>query len=817
MLNNKIRGSAIPWIFACFLAALLNRGAGAAVVLVSIVDSQSDEPIAGATIARLVGTESIKINNTLQTTATPIGVTNQHGEFNVNCDPAERSGFVVTAAGKAPRMFGFWGCIPATYQVKLNAAPPPLRGTILDSAGHPLAGATVRLSFSDFEILEPVRLFNFPNLSFSLDSTTDASGRFLAADSPLIAVTRITVRSGGIWNSVGPALDDPVWWNSGVDQMLRNGTFFGHTEPLPAGESALPSPPATQPSLTVHLRVLDAVTNLPIPKIRISPGGAISPDQAFRTLSQSALDLGGENVIWSFYDGAWSYFLRVEAEGYSATPTRMIKASEKSVDLVLKLTKASEATIAVRNPDGRSAPGAKAFLATPTISARVNSGSPQRDDQQPIAVAGADGIIRFSPPAEPYRLAIFSADGSAEVAPSAQSSAVKLQPWASIDLNIGSPRQLLGSAVVQIGSFITQDQGCWIDWSNNSVTDASGHVTIPTCRAAGLQIFVFGPKKPVNPGWRYVEAQSHPKPGEHLSWQLMAGNTTVRAVIKEYPGYKWSSLWIEPAGPAITLPTGVNELPVKERDLAVETAFKSAPAEKPATIFISEINVPPGPDGSISASGLGPGTYLIGGFAQPDVPPEQNSPATQPSQPPQLHWYFTIPNTQPANLDLGTVSPSISDAPALQIGQVVPDLNAKTFDGKPFSLRSCRGRWVLLDFWGTWCGFCVAEEPTLKDAYEGWAIDGRLIMVSTSVDDTAEQVRRHVEEKQLPWTQLVLGPRDKTDVPRKFAVDGYPTIMLISPEGKVVEMDLRGTSLRDALVKTLGPPAPPTHPAPQQQ
>src|ERR1019366_5163378 len=120
MLSNKTRGFAIPWIFGCFVVARLNCGAGALAVVVAIVDSQSHQPIAGATIARLVGTEGVKINNTLQTTATPIGVTNQHGEFKFDCDPAERSGFVVTAAGKAPRMFGFWGCVPTTYQVKLN-------------------------------------------------------------------------------------------------------------------------------------------------------------------------------------------------------------------------------------------------------------------------------------------------------------------------------------------------------------------------------------------------------------------------------------------------------------------------------------------------------------------------------------------------------------------------------------------------------------------------------------------------------------------------------------------------------------------------
>jgi thiol-disulfide isomerase/thioredoxin len=160
---------------------------------------------------------------------------------------------------------------------------------------------------------------------------------------------------------------------------------------------------------------------------------------------------------------------------------------------------------------------------------------------------------------------------------------------------------------------------------------------------------------------------------------------------------------------------------------------------------------------------------------------------------------------------LGTVSPIPSTPLTLRVGQVTPDLLATTLDGKQFSLRNLRGKWVLLDFWGTWCGFCIAEEPTLKDAYDGWSRDNRLAMVSASVDDTVEKVRRHVVENRLPWTQLVLGPREKTTVPEAFGVHGYPTIMLISPRGELVESGLRGISVRDALMKYIGPPAPPAH------
>ena len=143
------------------------------------------------------------------------------------------------------------------------------------------------------------------------------------------------------------------------------------------------------------------------------------------------------------------------------------------------------------------------------------------------------------------------------------------------------------------------------------------------------------------------------------------------------------------------------------------------------------------------------------------------------------------------------------------IGDDAPALTSTTLDGRPFDLAALRGRWVLLDFWGTWCGFCIAEEPTYRDAFEGWGADGRLTMVSLAVDDTPAKVREHLRTHDLPWTHVVLGDRARTDVPQRFGVEEYPTVMLISPAGTIVANDLRGASLRAALMRHLGDAAPP--------
>jgi thiol-disulfide isomerase/thioredoxin len=179
---------------------------------------------------------------------------------------------------------------------------------------------------------------------------------------------------------------------------------------------------------------------------------------------------------------------------------------------------------------------------------------------------------------------------------------------------------------------------------------------------------------------------------------------------------------------------------------------------------------------------------------------------------PTLNKFFLVPaGDSPAEVDVGTVGTAgkPGEETNLATGSEVPALVGKDPAGKEFDLKSLRGKWVLMDFWGTWCGFCIAEHPNLQDAQEGWAADGRLALVSVSVDDTPEQVVEYVKKHGVAWQQVVLGKRKETKVPDVWKVDGYPTILLISPEGKVVETGLRGGRIRQALMKHVGKPTPP--------
>jgi RNA polymerase sigma factor (sigma-70 family) len=770
---------------------------------VTVVDNDTGNPIANATIAKLVAIGTFRRGMSEVTTQIPMGVTDIHGAIHLICDPAQRTGFLVTASGKAARTFGFWGCVPPTQRVAMNRPAGTLSGRAVDAAGVPIANCPVRVMVEDGDLLPAFFSTDFPQFSYTVDGVTDNSGRFSIPE-PEAYAGAVYIKQNGAWLPL--ALPDAQWSDDPVDCPLRSGTFVGH--PLPQAPALAPPPatrPAVAPTMTIRIHVVEADTGLPIQHLHVYSGGSVAPNQRCFTRFHQVIEPPGNELTWSFYDKGWAHFLRVEADGYAAAPTRLVKASEKQADLELKLRKASNVVLKIITPDGHSTAGARAYLATPTVTLNTIAPSqPPWHCEPPIAIAGTDGLLHFSAPAEPYRLAIVHADGWAEVSPTVNSGPVKLTRWAALSLTITPNGRPLANASVEPQSFYSEDLDCWIDWGDTYATDSNGRLSIPQCRSGHCILAITRGMETV--GWQYLEAQVDLKPGKRADFPILVGKTNVHGSLTDPAGYEWSTIYIRPAGPAAKLPADVNQLTGKAQDLAVQQAQQHADSNAIEPV-ITDITLPPAADGTFAMVGLRPATYLIQGFAQP-VSGNAHPANGAPVRPPELSWYFSVPVSEPRDLDLGPISAAMPDRPSLRIGQVMPDLTATTLDGTRFFLKDCRGKWVLLDFWGTWCGPCVREEPTLKDAYEGWSRDGRLLIVSASIDDTREQVAREVAAKQLNWTQLVLGDRDKTDVPARFGVEGYPTIMLISPEGKLVESGERGGALRDVLIQNLGAPGP---------
>ena len=108
---------------------------------------------------------------------------------------------------------------------------------------------------------------------------------------------------------------------------------------------------------------------------------------------------------------------------------------------------------------------------------------------------------------------------------------------------------------------------------------------------------------------------------------------------------------------------------------------------------------------------------------------------------------------------------------------------------------------VLVDFWATWCGPCIGEFPYLKQAQNKFKDRKDFVMVSLSLDKSIKEPREFLKKNDLPWTQGYLGEWSETKVPEQYGVEGIPSIFLISPEGKIVESELEGSSMIARLEK----------------
>ena len=118
-------------------------------------------------------------------------------------------------------------------------------------------------------------------------------------------------------------------------------------------------------------------------------------------------------------------------------------------------------------------------------------------------------------------------------------------------------------------------------------------------------------------------------------------------------------------------------------------------------------------------------------------------------------------------------------------GREAPDFTLPNLAGESVSLRSLRGKWVVLDFWGSWCGWCIKGFPRMKEVYAKYG--DRMEIVGIACKDQEELWRAAVEKYELPWQQL-FNAQDlrPTESPMHcYGVEGFPTKIILSPEGVI--------------------------------
>jgi thiol-disulfide isomerase/thioredoxin len=130
-------------------------------------------------------------------------------------------------------------------------------------------------------------------------------------------------------------------------------------------------------------------------------------------------------------------------------------------------------------------------------------------------------------------------------------------------------------------------------------------------------------------------------------------------------------------------------------------------------------------------------------------------------------------------------------------------VSGTTFAGEPFELDSLKGKVVLVDFWATWCGPCIAEIPNIKANYEKYHEKG-FEVVGISIDEDRGRLDKFMADNEMPWTILHEKNEQNNPTATYYGVNAIPFMVLVGKDGKVVSTSARGPALDDLLEKLLG-------------
>jgi peroxiredoxin len=135
-----------------------------------------------------------------------------------------------------------------------------------------------------------------------------------------------------------------------------------------------------------------------------------------------------------------------------------------------------------------------------------------------------------------------------------------------------------------------------------------------------------------------------------------------------------------------------------------------------------------------------------------------------------------------------------------EIGLRSPDFSQCDAHGNPISLRSLHGKYILVDFWASWCGICRMENPNVLRAYNAYK-DSGFTVLGVSLDDSKNKWLQAVREDNMPWQQVCDLKGKNNEVAMLYGIQGIPQNVLLDPNGVIIAKNLRDRDLMNKMME----------------